>query len=100
MGIREPIAPGPYAWTSGGYKKYEVGHKKISQADNEMRVIGATAAVPLMALALTTDGDAAAYVHMDLDEHADDDGERGWVLLEEPLVAENEEAERGVATAA
>ena len=32
----------------------------MAQAYNELLVIGDTAAVPLMALSLTTDGDAAA----------------------------------------
>ena len=60
LGIREPLAHGPYALTTVGYKKYEDEPAKIAQAYNEMRAIGDTVAVPLMALSLTTEGEAAA----------------------------------------
>ena len=65
------------------------------EAHNEMRAVGETVTVPLTALALTNDGEAAAYLHTEPDEPSDDDGERGGLLPEEPIVAENEDAGRG-----
>ena len=71
----------------------------MSQALNEMRPIGETDGVPMAELARTTDGDAAAYVPIDLDGRSDD-GEHGGSLPEDPPGAKNEEKfGRGVATA-
>ena len=78
MRISEPIAHGPYALSPGGYKEtYEEEHTKMVQTHNEMRAIGETVTVPLMALAITNEGESASYVPMELGEPSDDGGERG-----------------------
>ena len=85
--------------TPGGYKKkYEEEHAKMVEAYGEMRAIGETFNVPLMALSLTNDGEAASYVPIRLDEPSDEDEERGGVLPDEQIVSGNEDAGRGVAT--
>ena len=75
---------------------------KRAPAYNEMRSFGYTIEVPLMELGRTNGGEAASYSPMELEERSDDnDGERGGVLTEEPLVIENGEKDvRGVDTAA
>ena len=65
-----------------------------------MRPNGETAALPRMALALTNDGEGADCAPMEPDEPPDDDGEVWGVRPECPVVSENEEKARGVATAA
>ena len=45
--------------------KYEEERAKTVDAYNEMRAVGETATATLMALALTNDGEAAAYAHLE-----------------------------------
>ena len=63
------------------------------QAYNEMRSVWETATSPLMELARTNDGDAVAYLHMEIEERPDGDGAHCGVLPEDPIVTENGEME-------
>ena len=59
--IRDPLPPGPYALTQAGYScKYEEERRKMVQAYDDTRESGETVNVPMTALALTEEGDAAS----------------------------------------
>ena len=74
--IREPLAPGPYAITPHGAKlKYERDRLRTVEAYDEMRTSGDSITAPLMALALSDDGDAAAYAPMELGDPSDGEEE-------------------------
>ena len=100
--IRDPLARGPYALTEDGYRsKFHEDREKMIHAYNAMREAGETVSVPLMALALTDAGDAAAYVPMELYDPSEDEEERDPAFADAmalPAAAdeEGEQAERGV----
>ena len=104
--IREPLARGPYALTEEGYRsKFDEDRKKMVQAYNDMREAAGTVSAPLMALALTDAGDAAAYLPMALDDPSEDEEGRDPAFADAmvlPAAAdeEGEAAERGVAQSA
>ena len=100
MRIRDPRPPGPYALTKAGCScKYEEGRRKMVQAYDDMRESGETVIVPMMALSLTEEGDAAARTPMEMGDPSDDAVEKEDAAGR-PEGDQEETEERGVAKAA